>query len=730
MVNFSDIDLTDQDAVRTLAEQSISEGHNFDKFSSDFNKAWAKSQRGTVRPEIKDLVRSVFKEVSRGGNITTVYDAIRLGPRAVMLKIMAEIPVVTKRETGTSLEEIFCYRDGFYSRGEETIRTRAKEIYVEVWQQALETIDELIKVLGESEQEIIKGFLRLKNKLKYMLDNGPKGDLIDEVLKQIRLESFRETSEFNPKTHIPFRNGLLRISDWQMIPHTPEFIYLWRVEANLLIERLSTITLNDCPNYKDFLLGSFEPYDIPMLLQYGGYAFYPSFPRQMTIWIVGRPRIGKGTNARVWKGLNPTGYGAISFEKLLISENRFPFQSIEGKNLLVDPEVKRIYKRGDKPDYRNFNKIFGSDSVDLEKKNKQPFEYVSEAKGLFIANLPLPSIDDEPFLARILLVKPKDRVLKKSELIPNLDSVILESERDQISTLFVRYLKVLSEDGWRFISEMSTESTMELWELFSDVVQFYLDEIIDRDNEGEIEVEEMYSSFKNWSKSKGIPLMNRQTFVKIVGYTYRKKRGGTKRDRYYVFTGCMFSDPNDVKVGHHENDQENTNIRDSYYRYRQRPTSEGISGAEKTSQNPIEKYLPKLDTYENGPGDPLMKSSPRNEIVSNLEDDSKSIQDEDSQDAGRDIENRKISDTSKGYASLDVVWKALKDWGITVEEYNRKLYSKNEYKAKLKGKMSDFDVEVKDFINREFKVVFPGSIVAPFVWIHFKVGPRVGDSDT
>lgn len=672
------------------------------------------------------LETSLSLEQENKTTFNHIFEALKIGPRKVMLQVLSEIPTVTRREIGTQYEEIYCYSEGFYSRGEERLRQRSKDVYIDTWNQGIETADKLLRENG-SDETMAKRIIRVRNEFKEKLDTGPNGGMIDEVLKQIRLETFRDPSEFNPKSHIPFRNGLLRLSDWQLIHHTPDLIYLWRIEANLLYDKIRSINLNDCPKYRGFLQMSFESWDIPMLLQYGGYSFYPIFPRQVTLWIVGRPRIGKGTQARILKEINPIGYGAISFEKLLINGNRFAFRGIEGKNLLVDPEVKRVFRKGSRPDFGNFNKLFGSDSLDLEKKGKQSYDYVSVAKGLFIANLPHPKTDDEPFLLRVLLVKAKDRIIKKSELIPNLDSVILESERDQIAMLYVGYLKVLSERNWIFISEMSAESTMELWELFSDVVQFYLDEMVESSEEGQIECEAMYRTFKDWCKAKGIPVMNSQSFKKEVGGTYKKKRVGVKKKRYYVFVGCRFSEQDDPEVRHQEGSHETLDIRGSYYRNKPCPTSVHTIDVEGKKYEKFNRVnVPKLDNYEIGPGEAKIKSSPRNETVSNLEDDSKSVQVDDSPDGRTDIEKRSISDASKGYASIEIVCKALKDRGITVDEYDRKLYSKNEYKAKLNGKMSDFSDEVQNFINSSFKVVFPGSIDAPHTWINFAIKP-IGD---
>ena len=569
------------------------------------------------------------KEDSAGArSFDEVYDALKEGPRSVMLWILENQHVVTKKEEGSDKEEIYLYGDGFYARGEEVLRSLVYERYIERWKNALEIIEEFWDTVDKSDSDAVAKLANLTAKFEDLLKNGPSKVKIEETLAQLRLQTFREASNFNPPSHIPFRNGLLRLEDWQLVPHTPDLIYLWRVEGALLHDRLHAISLNDCPNYRKFLLGSFEPWDIPMLLQYGGYAFYPSFPRQVVMWIVGRPRVGKGTNARIWRLLNPTGYGAISFEKLMIAENRFAYQGIEGKNLLVDPEVKRTFKKGSRPDYGNFNKLFGGDTVDLEKKGKQPEEYESRAKGLFLANLPLPRIDDEPFLSRVLLVKSRDRVISKEERIENLEDKIVQAERDQIVTLFIRYLRILKNSNWNFISELPTDATMEIWSMFSNAVQFYLEEMIGYQEGAEIRCDDMYDSFREWCQSKGIPVMKPQPFKTSVGYVYTKARRGPKKNRYYVFTNCVFSDEAEIEVGHHLNSQETPNIRALYYKYRGVQLRGSTLNGEKNKNYMTKVNTPMLDTGIFNRESALNAVPEEKEMVSNLDQHSSGSIDE------------------------------------------------------------------------------------------------------
>ena len=83
------------------------------------------------------------------------------------------------------------------------------------------------------------------------------------------------------------------------------------------------------------------------------------------------------------------------------------------------------------------------------------------------------------------------------------------------------------------------------------------------------------------------------------------------------------------------------------------------------------------------------------------------------------LEGYDFPEISNGNSSLEIVWKALMDRGLTVEEYARSQYSQNRYKARLKGKLSDFSEDTQEFLRNNFNIVFQGSIKAPYIWINF-----------
>jgi len=564
--------------------------------------------------------RSAKKEKSRTRNpLANAETALKLGPRAVMYKILNANNVATLSDPTTDHEELYIYNTttGIYERGEEKIKEMATQIYISEWSKAFRDVTAQISD-SRTASEIVKRCLRIREGLEKLLTDGPKGDKFDEVLKQIRVETYTSADQFNPPTHIPFKNGLLNVSTWELQMHNPTTIYTWRIEANLQHDRINSINLNDAPLFRDFLRKTFESKDIPLILQYGGYSLFPDFPRQMILWIVGRPRIGKGTFSRVLWGLNPHGACAVAFEKLIMAENRFAFQNIRNKNLLIDPEVRRKLRRGETLDFGNINRLFGGDPLDVEKKGKTPETYISKAKGLFIANLPLPKFDNEPFLARVLLVKTQDRNITNSERIANLDSILLEKEADQIATLFVRYLKILSKNNWNFLNEKSTDEVMAQWELFSDAVIFYIEDAIVEDETSQLKVEDVYASFVEWSRKKGIPTMARQSFVAAFGKHFRKKNAGPRGRRYYVFTGCDFTGTV-FEVEHAKPFSKTLENTDFQEHDGVCSTSVPILELEKEKEKVNREYVQKLDTGELRSGEPKNKAPCDNKSVINLQ---------------------------------------------------------------------------------------------------------------
>jgi len=478
------------------------------------------------------------------------------GPLRIAEALKTRFRFRTLPEIGTEKENVYFFNGQIFERAEEMLKVVAHEEFIRQWTDMLATAgEERNKALSE----------RIKN----TLNHGPSVNDINEVVAMIRRTTF-SYNDLNPSYHIPFMNGLLNVETKKMEPFTPDLFYTFQVHANLNLER--HITLNETPMFRDMLNVAFYEPDVPMILSYFAYCLYPDLPVHKVLFLMGRERIGKGTSIRVLQGLMPKGSGSISLARLLTSE-RFQFTGIEGKNLLIDSETRRRFRRGTVLDWSAFCNLFGKDVLSVEPKGKEAHDYVSKAKGIFLGNLPIFPIDSPPAIARIIIIQTRNERPKR--VIPDLDLKILESERDEIATLLIQILFKLKERDFDFPGQLTDDSTATILDQLSDPVENFIEEDTDYIEGSSVSVEDAYNRFREWCSGKGIPSLTRQTFTKRFGASYPKRKLGPHGNRQYFFFNCQFSDSDveitvnsKLQVGHGTNDYETLIISLSGERYR------------------------------------------------------------------------------------------------------------------------------------------------------------------
>ena len=446
------------------------------------------------------------------------------GPIHIADKLKEKFHFKTIPEIGTDQEIVYHYNGQIFERADEIIKEESQKEFINQWKEMLTLIDN------------DKQYEKLKNRIFYALNYGPITPQINEVFNTIRRTTFTHDI-MNPNGYIPFLNGLLNLKTRELEPFTHELFFTYQIEANLLIQPY--ITLKDTPLFAKLLNTAFYEPDIPTVLSYFAYAFYPAFPVHKVLFILGRERIGKGTIVRVLQSLMKKGSGSVSLARLLTAE-RFQFSGIEGKNLLVDSEVKRKFRRGITLDWSQFCNLFGGDTLSNELKGRESHDYVSSAKGIFLGNLPFMTVDNAPAIARLIIVGTRNE--RPTRLISELDKKIIGSERDQIATLLMEILFKLIDRDFDFPGQMTDEATAEVLDQMADPVQNFIEEESEFNAESSVTVEKAYSRFTKWCEKKGITIITRQTFAKKFGRTYPKKLLGPRGKRQYVFTKCILED--------------------------------------------------------------------------------------------------------------------------------------------------------------------------------------------
>jgi len=567
------------------------------------------AQIKTLKKLVKDKAKKEKKKKSKS-DAKRELDAKMPDWATVADAIKQKYRIRTIPELGTDKETIYYFNGQIYERAEEILKAEAHALYIDAWKEILNT------TYDPKASEVLMKRLR----------KGPSSSDIHEVINNIRRTTFT-SDQMNPDSHIPFLNGLLNLKTRTLEPFSADLFFTYQVDANLLSRY---VTLRDVPLFNSLLNGVFYEPDIPMTLAYASYALRPDFPVHKILFVLGRERIGKGTFVRVIQGLMKKGFGSFSLARILTGE-RFQFTGVEGKNLLVDSETKRKFRRGTVLDWSLFCNLFGGDILSVEPKGREAHDYVSRAKGIVLGNLPFIHVDSPPSIARILIVETRNERPKK--VIPNLDEKILADERDLITTLLVQLMFKHEERNFMFPGQMTDDATAEILEELADPVANFADEMTDFVEGENTRVDDAYAAFSDWCAQKGIPVLKSQVFKKSFSHYYEKRRLGPRGEREYVFANCLiYSSELEVErkttlqVGHGVDSVQTQKISASGERYRRVQHERTTFACEKKeyhdyNSNNYNKRVSvrKLDTGKLPSGEPKNKVPDDITTVSNLD---------------------------------------------------------------------------------------------------------------
>jgi len=333
-------------------------------------------------------------------------------------------------------------------------------------------------------------FIRNRLRDEIMGDEMQKKNYAEEVVSYIR------DLHYNPnfkaqldKNLIPFENCIFNIQTGEILNFSPEYFVTNKIPIKLNPEFFS-----ECPEIDEFfseIVG--EKYKV-ILYELCAYCLYRGYPYQKLFFLIGAGQNGKSTFLELLQKFlgrdNVSGVSPQDFFK-----NRFALGHLWNKLANISSDIS--YEA-----LKNVNRIkevTGGDSVDIERKFKNPFRTKLYAKLIFSTNQ-IPIVHDKSlaWYRRVYLIEfPK--IIKEPD--PSiLNKLTTEEELSGLAWKSCQILKYLSERGFVFTYDIDVKKVAEIYEDLSNPLHKFLRENTKEDPDGFIFKFEFRESFLDWLK--------------------------------------------------------------------------------------------------------------------------------------------------------------------------------------------------------------------------------------
>ena len=303
-------------------------------------------------------------------------------------------------------------------------------------------------------------------------------NLANNVVLFLRTILHKDEWNINPNV-IALKNGFIDLTDGELRPHS----------KNLFITEGMDFEYDkdaQCPAWER-LISLFDEDTRYFVQQFVGYSLTNRTELHTSLWLVGPPGGGKSTFIKGIQNVLGSMSGTLSLKKM--TENRFGLSGIVGKRLLVATEQPSGFvARTDL-----FNSIVTGDSVLVEQKGKDHFEYDPVAKIMWAMNdVPAIASTEDGIYRRIKIV----RMNKIKEKDPSVELRIMQ-EKQGILNWMITGLKNLNEDGGFSIPQKITEEVQNYKLGNNHIEQFLRDHFETTDDpKDRISSSELYALYK------------------------------------------------------------------------------------------------------------------------------------------------------------------------------------------------------------------------------------------
>lgn len=345
----------------------------------------------------------------------------------------------------------------------------------------------------------------------------------------------RREGDPDPADLLPFRNGVLDLTTFQLRAPDPRLFALHSVECDYE-------PAAEAPRFDRFLAEIFpgDPESVRTVEEILGYCLTDDTSLQKAFLWQGKQRSGKGTIGRVLRRM--VGADRYAGPTMSSFSGEFGMQQLIGKYVAAIADARGNDARNPHLVVERTLTITGEDAQSINRKHQPFWDGILRTRLIFVSNV-TPKLKDPSgvIVTRFVAVYFRESFLGKED--PNLTRE-LEGELSGIANRALAGLKRLRERG-RFEQPQSGRTLLEKMDDQTSPVRAFITERCILGLERQIECASLYRAFTEWLHAHGHRLMSSSTFgsdLFALGEGIEKARprdGGDKR--LWVYTGITLA---------------------------------------------------------------------------------------------------------------------------------------------------------------------------------------------